>query len=82
VFCYILTVQNVEYVICINFYKLVVKLCCKVVKLFLKHPVYLLTAVWLTPGGSSTVHADSIENDTINNFGWKVYWDSKADYSS
>jgi hypothetical protein len=55
VFCYILTVQNVVYVLCINFSKhsqrFELSKCSKthrglprkivVVKLFLKHPVYI-----------------------------------------
>jgi len=46
--------------------------------------IYLLPAIGLTPSGSSTVHiyTQTIKNKTINNFGWKVFWDSNPDWSN
>ena len=65
--------------------------------------IYLLTAIGLTPSGSSAVHirltpigstvqysstvqqyskhlhTNSTQNNTINNFGWKAFWDSNPD---
>ena len=49
--------------------------------------IYLLTAIWLTPGGSSTVqysthlHSNNTQNNTINNFGLKAIWDSNPKWS-
>ena len=39
----------------------------------------MLTAIGLTPGGSSTAHIytkNNTEEETINNFGWKAFWDA------
>ena len=47
--------------------------------------IYLLTAIGLTPGGSSTVQIytqNNTQNDTINNFVWKAFWDSSPEYSN
>jgi len=50
--------------------------------------IYLLNAIGLTHGGSSTVqysthlHTNNIQNNTINNFGWKVFWDSNPEWSN
>jgi hypothetical protein len=47
--------------------------------------VYLLPAVGLTPDGSSTVHIytqTGTQNNIINNFGWKAFWDSNPDWSN
>ena len=46
--------------------------------------IYLLTAIGLTPGGSSTVHiyTQTIQQlNTINNFVWKGFWNSKPEWS-
>jgi len=40
---------------------------------------YLLTAIGLTAGGSSTVHIYT-QNNTINSFGWKAFWDSNPEW--
>ena len=50
--------------------------------------IYLLTAIGSTPGGSSTLqysthlHTKNIQNNTINNFGWKAFWDSNPEWSN
>jgi len=49
--------------------------------------IYLLTAVGLTPGGSTVqystnLHTNSTYNDTINNFGWKAFWDLNPEWSN
>ena len=47
--------------------------------------IYLLTAVGLTPGGSSTVHiyTHTIDRTTqLTAFGWKVSWDSNPEWSN
>ena len=70
--------------------------------------IYMLTAIGLTHGGSSTVqyrteqystvqystvpystvqysthlHTNNTENNTINNFGWKAFWDSNTEWSN
>jgi len=28
------------------------------------------------------LHANSTQNDTINNFGWKAFWDSNSEWSN
>jgi len=47
--------------------------------------IYLLTAIWLTPGGSCTVHiyTQTIHRTTqLNNLGWKAFWDSNPHWSN
>jgi len=47
--------------------------------------IYLLTAIGLTPSGSSTVHIYTqkiTQNNTINNFVWKAFWDSSPEWSN
>jgi len=46
--------------------------------------IYLLTAIGLTPGGSSTVHiyTQTIHRTIINNSGWKTFWDSSPELSN
>jgi len=47
--------------------------------------IYLLTAIGLTPGGSSTVHiyTQTIHRTTqFNNFGWEAFWDSNPEWSN
>jgi hypothetical protein len=46
--------------------------------------IYLLTAIGLTPGGqwySTHLHTNSTKSIAINNFGWKVSWDSNPERS-
>ena len=46
--------------------------------------IYMLTAIGLTPGGSSTVHIDTqtIHRTTpLTTFGWKAFWDSNPELS-
>jgi len=43
------------------------------------YDIIYLTTVGLPPGGSSTVHIytqNYTQNNTINNFGLKAFWDS------
>ena len=45
--------------------------------------IYLLSAIGLTPGGSSTVHIytqNNTQNNTVNDFGWKAFWDSNPEW--
>ena len=45
----------------------------------------MLTAIGLAPGGSSTVHIytqTNTQNNTINNFDWKAFWDSNPGWSN
>jgi hypothetical protein len=54
--------------------------------------IYLLTAIGLSPGGSSTVYiyTTTIHNtiytttihNTTNKFGWKAFWDSGPEWSN
>ena len=46
--------------------------------------IYLLTGIGLTPGGNSTLHIyrQTKQDNTINNFGWKAFWDSKPEWSN
>jgi hypothetical protein len=30
---------------------------------------------------STHLHANNTQNDTINNFGWKAFWDSNPEWS-
>jgi len=41
----------------------------------------MLTAIGLTLSGSSTVHTNDTQNNTINNFGWKAFWDLNTEWS-
>jgi len=46
--------------------------------------IYLLTEIGLTPGGSinsTHLHTNNTEDYTINNFGWKAFWDMNPEWS-
>jgi len=46
--------------------------------------IYLLTAIVLSPGGSSTAHiyTQTTQNNTINKCGRKDFWDSNPEWSN
>ena len=47
--------------------------------------IYLLTAIWLTPGGqqySILLHTNDTWNNKINNFDWNAFWDSNPEWSN
>jgi len=52
----------------------------------MQYLIYLLIEIGLTPGGNSTVyiytHTHNTQNKTINNFGWKAFWDSNPEGSN
>jgi hypothetical protein len=43
---------------------------------------YLLTAIGLTPGGSTHLHKNNTKDNIINNFGRKASWDSNPEWSN
>ena len=43
------------------------------------------TAIGSTPGGNNTVHIytqNNTQDNTINNFGYKAFWDSSPEWSN